>query len=133
MIHPTIVPYTDEWREGVIALANAVEWSPEMREWTWNPFCTLLAIHQQRVVGFIAGWAGQPVGFIDMLVVAPAMRGQGIGVFLWRAMIAHLVSVGVQRIRWLTANQNLQRMLERQGFATISQGVLMEVTYAGRV
>jgi len=128
MIRPQIVPYTEDWRPGVVAMAKEVGWTEEMAEWTWNPLTTFLAIHRGRVVGFIAGMAGdQPVGVIDTLVVVPELRCHGIGVFLWMAMVRRLFALGVKRIRVLTGNESLQQQFERYGFTTIQRGVVMEV------
>lgn len=128
VIRPQIVPYTAEWQEGLTAMLAQAE-----PEWTslatleWNPLLTFVAISKGRVVGFVAGYAGQPVGILDHLVVAPDVRGQGVGVALWRAMIRYLRQVaGVKRIRCMTKNPELATMLQREGFGTYGYGVIME-------
>lgn len=128
MIRPRIVPYTVEWQGGLASLLldTGKEWSG-LAALDWNPMLTFVAVWKGRVVGFIAGYAGQPVGIIDQLIIAPDVSGQGVGVALWRTMIGYLRDVvGVKRIRVLTGNRELERILHREGFATLDEGVLME-------
>lgn len=126
MIRPQIVLYTEEWRPGVIELARAAGWTEEMQTWEWNPLMTMLAIHKGRVVGFIAGWAGQPVGMMDGLTVHPDYNHQGVGVFLVRKMTQHLFRLGAARVRCITSNAEVERLLGRHGYSVIERGVMME-------
>lgn len=131
MIRPQIVPYGPQWQAGLAAMVAQAEpeWAA-LAELEWNPLLTFVAVWKGRVVGFVAGYAGQPVGILDHLVVAPDVRGRGVGVALWRAMIRYLREVaGVQRIRFTTHNPSVVLMLQREGFSTCGYGATMEGVY----
>lgn len=127
MIRPQIVPYTDEWRPGVAELGRAAGWPNRIAAMAWNPETTLVAVHHGAVVGFLAGWVGgQPIGIMDVLLVAPQVQGHGIGVALVAAMILVMRHQGVTRIRACATHHVSRKICERLGFRALEPGMMLE-------
>lgn len=103
-----------------------------MADWEWNPANTLLALHEDRVVGFVSAWVdGQPYAWIDPLLVHPDHRNQGIGVWLGWTMEAILQKRGVSVIRVLARDDgDLIPQLKRCGMKLKGSYTILEKTYA---
>src|SRR3990167_8575719 len=103
-----------------------------MADWDWNPKNTLLALHNDRVVGFVSSWVdGQPFAWMDPLLVHPEYRGQGIGVWLGWTMEAILQKRGVSVIRVIAREDgDLIPQLKRCGMNPLGQFTMLEKHYA---
>lgn len=90
----------------------------------------LVARQGDQVVGMVnllftlSTALGEPVAWLEDMVVAPAGRGGGVGTQLLSAAIATARARGCKRITLLTdrANEAAQRFYARQGF--VASGML---------
>lgn len=88
----------------------------------------LIALQQDAVVGMVnllytaSTVLGERVALLEDMVVAPAVRGSGVGSRLLQAAIEHARSAGCKRITLLTdhTNEAAQRFYVKQGFSLSS-------------
>ena len=99
--------------------------------WTFNPNRTLIALKDDKVVGFLACWRdGQPIAWVDMLLVHPDYRNQRVGATLCYTLEALLKSEGVSVIRCVIDEGNdLAAPLTKAGFSTVGTFTIMEKHY----
>lgn len=130
MIRPQLATITPAVLPGLHLLFDACN-TPVAKEWEFNPQRTIVALHNGEVVGFLASWwDGQPVAWIDMLLVLPKYRGQGIGAFLGYTMEAILRQQGAKVIRCvLDEGAELAAPLEKAGFSRVGTFLVMERHY----
>ena len=82
-----------------------------------------------RVVGVLSTTAYGPVAYLGVVIVDPALRGQGVGEALMHAALEHLDAVGVETVV-LHAYLNVIPFYERFGFRRDWENVRWE---GGRV
>lgn len=130
MIRPTIVPITPALLPGLHQLFDDCNQS-HVKGWQFNPRRCMLAVWKGEVVGFVASWwDGQPFAWIDLLLVAPKYRGQGVGVRLAGTMEALLCGEGVKSIRCvLDEDGEFAELLDRAGFTRTGTYLVMERDY----
>ena len=97
---------------------------------TYDPDWTLVALVDNKAVGFIAAWVcGQPYVFVDTFLVRPEHRGTGVAVRLGETMLAVLekrkMSAG-KTIRAVVTLPSLIEPLKKYSFRTVSAAVAME-------
>lgn len=105
--------YTEPYFEQVLDLLNQSMsfdsfTAPLLREKlyddpTWNPEFTWLALHQNKVVGFMQGVTrdirGAKLGFIKLMAVHPEYRRQGIASQLFELLHLQFNKIPVESIR----------------------------------
>ena len=130
MIRPTVVPLNPDLLPRLHQLFDACD-QPHVKEWVFNPRRCALALWKDEVVGFVASWWDrQPFAWIDLLLVHPKYRGQGVGVILCWTMEELLRGEGVKAIRCLLDDgAEIAEPLERAGFTRVGTPVLMEKVY----
>lgn len=99
--------------------------------WAFNPQRTLVALEDGQVVGFVASWwDGQPIAWVDMLLVHPKYRNGRVGSELCLMVEALLLAEGAHVIRCvLDEDSTLARPLERAGYACIGTFTVLERHY----
>ena len=130
MIRPLIVPLRPDLLPGLHLLFDACN-QAHVKEWVFNPRRCALAVWKEEVVGFVAcWWDKQPFAWVDLLLVHPKYRGQGIGPALAWMIEALLVQEGAKGIRCvLDEDEELASPLEKAGFVRIGHPLLMEKVY----
>lgn len=131
MIRPGLIPFGPTWTADVHKLFDACA-VPYAKQWTFNPHRTLLATRgDSEVVGFVASWWDQqPIAWIDMLLVRPDCRGQGVGAWLCWTIEAILRREGAQVIRCvLDEGAEIAAPLEKAGFSRVGTFLVMEKHY----
>ena len=132
MITPTITQLTIEYLPSLHSLFAATGHDYEVG-WEYNPDMTLLAIHEDKVVGFIAGWIdNQPYAWVDNILVHPKYRRTGVGYTLCVAMRGVLQAKGVKVVQAAIENPQLVDMLVRgAGFKVRGERTLLELHFIG--
>jgi mycothiol synthase len=86
------------------------------------PELSRVACHRQTPVGFALArrWAGERVGFVDLLAVAPDHQRRGIGTALLRHAFSAFAADGLREAQLGVASDNptAQRLYERAGMTT---------------
>jgi len=83
----------------------------------------LVARCEGRVAGYVACVVEpEETGRIDLIAVAPALRGRRIGEALVRGALARLAARGCRRVRVASQARNIEaaRLYERMGFRTLA-------------
>jgi len=126
MIRPTISQLRMEHIPGLQQLFQVCQMD-YATTWEYNPELSLVALHDEEVVGFVAGWhSGQPYGFIDNLLVLPKYKHQGIGTWLARTMWEVLKSRGAKCVRVVLDNKDLVPTLIKGGMTELGQFTVLE-------
>src|SRR5207245_1169386 len=74
-----------------------------------------VAERQRRVVGVLTTTTYAGLAFLGAVIVAPELRGKGVGKEMMEAALAHLRKIGVRTVR-LNAYLNAIPFYERLGF-----------------
>ena len=143
MIRPIISQLRPEHLGGLSKLLIACDMA-YASDWTWNPDATLVAVHDDTVVGFVAFWHdGQPYAWVDTLCVHPDYRYQGVGPHLCWAVEGILRQRGVKAIRCALETDmvenglrvkdglTLRDNMKKYGFHSCDPHVVMEKFYEG--
>ena len=129
MIRPVISELRLEHLPGLSRLFHAVDMA-YATVWEWNTDNCLVATHEDEVVGFVACWHdNQPYAFVDVLLVHPTYKGQGIGAWLCWAMEAILISRGVKCIRCVASVPEIVPPLTKEGFQHAGTHAILEKFY----
>lgn len=99
-----------------LALCRASRWNQVQRDWELflqlNPHGSRVAVHEGRVVGTVTTVSYQArFSWIGMVLVEPAMRGQGIGTQLLRAALTVLQNESSVRLDATPAGQPVYHKL----------------------
>lgn len=130
MIRPQIRPMHPTDREAFRALLAACGDITDPQDDPRNHERMLLAWHGGRVVGSVLWWQDHfPLVWIGELLVHPDLRGSGVGVFLWRAVIRHCRDMGVTRVRYCIEDRSLALQLCRDGHRIVDPAMLMEYRF----
>lgn len=83
----------------------------------YDPQLSLVALHEERVVGFIGAWVnGDAYAWVDNLVVHPDYRKDRIGYYLAKGIAELLGKRGIRFIHVCMENPDLARALRQFGF-----------------
>lgn len=90
----------------ILCFPDETAFPPGMFAYLIRYAMTLAAFEDNRMAGFIIGYASGDTGFIYTLDVHPDYRRKGVGSMLIRALEERLRSQGVERIRLEAAIKN---------------------------
>lgn len=116
-------PWPSNW-ETFYQLATEEGWRiPQIERQLWRGPWAEYA-HCLRGAGFFAGLVTavphQTSGWIGNLIVAPSLRGRGLGGRLFKHALADLLQRGLNTI-WLTASEQGRPLYEKAGFIAVGQ------------
>ena len=113
MIVPVLTQLRPDHTDDLVFFFRVCDW-PFDPEQPFNPNNTILALHKGQIVGFVTAWIdNQPYAYVDVLIVHPDFRGQGIGYYLAHAIREIVLRRGANAIRFNVTNPELVATLER--------------------
>lgn len=129
----TLRPMTMSDLEFASSLTLAEKWHSETLEefegfFSHAPAGCLIAEQGGRRVGIGVATPYQDAGFLGQIVVAPELRGQGIGNLIVGALLSYLRSMGVRSV-YLDGTKAGAPLYERHGFRKVQPSL----RYSGKI
>ena len=125
---PTIelVPFTEAHVPGALALSQAVKWPHRTEDWmlVLSASRGVVALAEDRVVGTALCSLHGPVATLNMIIVDPAMQGQGLG----RKVMDHVIALAGEREMRLVATPEGAPLYRKLGFEDCGRVVQLQGT-----
>jgi len=119
-----LVPFIERHLPGALALSQAVGWPHRAEDWALSLSVSqgVAAVEGGRIVGTALCSLHGPVATLNMIIVADAMRGRGLG----RQMMQRLIALAGDREMRLIATEEGKPLYRKLGFEECAQIVQLQ-------